>query len=120
MSESIPAGPAPASAPKPRLWTANFILALLVNVGSSVGFYFVQPVLTPSLEGLGIALTITGIISGMFSFAALAVRPFTGILSDRISPKLILAFTLPWRRSPASSTSPFRRSRGSRSPGSST
>ncbi|MBR0107422.1 MAG: MFS transporter [Lachnospiraceae bacterium] len=95
MSESIPAGPAPASAPKPRLWTANFILALLVNVGSSVGFYFVQPVLTPYMEGLGIALTITGIISGMFSFVALAVRPFTGILSDRISPKLILAFTLP-------------------------
>ncbi|MBQ1514321.1 MAG: hypothetical protein IIZ51_00560, partial [Lachnospiraceae bacterium] len=95
MSEGIPAGPAPASAPKPRLWTANFILALLVNVGSSVGFYFVQPVLTPYMEGLGIALTITGIISGMFSFVALAVRPFTGILSDRISPKLILAFTLP-------------------------
>ena len=73
-SHGVPAG-------RPRLWTANFILALFASVGSSVGFYFVQPVLTPYITELGIALTVAGVISGMFSFVALAVRPFTGFWS---------------------------------------
>ncbi|MBR0107424.1 MAG: MFS transporter, partial [Lachnospiraceae bacterium] len=70
---------------KQSLVNRDFILMMLVNVCLSVGFYFFQPVLPGYITSMGISITVAGIIAGLFSFTALVARPFTGLLSDRIS-----------------------------------
>ncbi|MBQ1331430.1 MAG: MFS transporter, partial [Lachnospiraceae bacterium] len=80
---------------KQSLVNRDFILMMLVNVCLSVGFYFFQPVLPGYITSMGISITVAGIIAGLFSFTALVARPFTGLLSDRISPKIVLLIALP-------------------------
>ena len=80
---------------KQSLVNRDFILMMLVNVCLSVGFYFFQPVLPGYISSMGISITVAGIIAGLFSFTALVARPFTGLLSDRISPKIVLLIALP-------------------------
>lgn len=72
-----------------------YYILILVNALTSISFYVVNPVLTKYLTGGGMALALASTIAGLFSLSALAVRPFTGILADRLCPRSILMITIP-------------------------
>ena len=48
------------------------------------------PVLVEYLTGLGFALSMAGVLSGLFAFASMGTRPLSGILTDRINRKHLL------------------------------
>lgn len=73
----------------------DYYLLILANAFVGIAFYAVQPVLTKYLVGLGTTIAIASVVAGLFSFTALTVRPFTGAIADRISPKSILKITVP-------------------------
>ncbi len=77
------------------LLNRNYILMVFVNICLSIAFYFFQPILASYITSLGISVAIAGIVAGLFSITALVARPFTGLLADRISPKVVLMIALP-------------------------
>ncbi len=82
-------------AQKTPLFNRNYVLMIFVNICLSIAFYFFQPILPVYIVDQGISVAIAGIITGLFSFTALVARPFTGLLADRISPKIVLMIALP-------------------------
>ena len=80
---------------KTPLFNRNYVLMIFVNICLSIAFYFFQPILPGYIVSQGISVAIAGIITGLFSFTALVARPFTGLLADRISPKIVLMIALP-------------------------
>lgn len=83
-----------ASAAKERFGFSYFIL-VIIQMLAMVSFYMINPMLTGHLAGLGLSLTFASSITGLLSITALCVRPFTGILADRLLPRRILSFSLP-------------------------
>jgi len=76
-----------------RLWTKGFVLLCLVNFASWLSFNMVMPIMVKYVDSLGIPLSLGGIITGLFAFAALFSRPFSGILVDKADRKKIVIFS---------------------------
>jgi MFS family permease len=78
------------------LWNPQYLFILLCCTLVSIIFYALTPLLSEyTTNQLGSTLTIAGVISGLFSITSLLVRPFSGILSDRMDlKKLCLTSTL--------------------------
>ena len=55
-----------------------------------LSFNMITPLVAQYVELLGGSTTVAGLIAGMFSFCALAYRPFVGYFSDRANKKKIL------------------------------
>lgn len=70
-----------------KLFNKNYILLMLVNTLLFISFNMINPVLPQYVTGLGMSVTLAGIISGCFSITALIFRPLSGIAADRINPK---------------------------------
>lgn len=68
---------------------------VLINALTSISFFTVNPIITKYLTGMGVALALATTIAGLFSLTALTVRPFTGVIADRISPLGILRLGIP-------------------------
>lgn len=83
---------------KQILWTKNFILLVLVNLIMFVSFQLYPPSLPPYLKSLGVPESLLGWYTASTTAAAVAVRPFIGILLDSWGRKYIfltgLAFVL--------------------------
>ena len=73
-----------------RLFTPRFISLFLIHMLSSAGFYMTMPTLPRYAVQCGMTLTEAGVLTGIFSIAALFARPFAGLLSDRHSKKWVL------------------------------
>lgn len=82
-------------AEKPAAFGRPYYILIVVNALASISFYVVNPVLTKYLTGSGMALTLASTIAGLFSLTALTIRPFTGVIADRISQRRILYVTIP-------------------------
>lgn len=65
------------------LWNRNFLCLFLVNVLISFSFYTIASILSEYLVGIGISISVAGVIVGMFSITSLVCRPFCGVLADR-------------------------------------
>ena len=63
---------------------------LTVSFFSWLGYNMAAPVLVEYLTGLGFALSVAGVLSGLFAFASMGTRPLSGILTDRIRHKQLL------------------------------
>lgn len=78
---------------KGTLWTKTYIILILVNVFSAFSFNMISTILSKYLVGLGATLTLAGIIVGIFSIAALVIRPLSGMAADRFNKRNMLAIS---------------------------
>ncbi|MEJ8733636.1 MULTISPECIES: MFS transporter [Mediterraneibacter] len=75
---------------KNRLWNKKYICLIIVNTFSSFSFYMITTILTTYLVGIGSAVSLGGVIVGLFSVTSLIVRPFTGYIADNYNKKFLL------------------------------
>lgn len=63
---------------KEKIWTKDFILICLANFFVFLGFQMTLPTIPLFVEHLGGNDQLIGLVVGIFTFAALMVRPFAG------------------------------------------
>ncbi len=78
------------------LWNASFLFLILISLFTAMGFNMVYVIISKYAMGFTSSLTIAGVISGIFSIAALIIRPFAGLTVDSVNKKslFIIANTL--------------------------
>lgn len=67
---------------KQQLFTKNYILLMLSGLVVSFGYSMIAPLVTSYGVSLGAGLTAAGALTGIYSIAALVIRPFSGYASD--------------------------------------
>lgn len=75
---------------KERLWTAPYILLIIMGTMTATCFYLVNPTIAKYATTIGATVTLAGVIAGLFSITALVARPFSGLIADRVNRKLLL------------------------------
>ena len=73
-----------------NLWSKEFIFLLTINIINSIAFGTINPIFPGFIVSLGGTLTVAGLITGLFAYAALAGRPLASILGDRGNKKKLL------------------------------
>lgn len=73
-----------------RLWNKKYTGLILVNTLSGFSFYMITSILTSYLTAIGNAISVAGIVVGLFSITSLVIRPFTGYISDNYNKKYLL------------------------------
>lgn len=69
------------------LWNKSFILLILVSLITAMSFNMVYVVISKYALEVTSSLTIAGVIAGIFSIAALMIRPIAGITADSVNKK---------------------------------
>lgn len=67
---------------KKKLFSKNYVLLMLSGLVVSFGYSMIAPLVTSYGVALGAGLTTAGALTGIYSIAALAIRPFSGYASD--------------------------------------
>ncbi|WP_077616182.1 MFS transporter [Caenibacillus caldisaponilyticus] len=76
---------------KPRLWTKPFILLVFANLFTFMSFQMLIPTLPARVDALGGSSVAVGLVTTLFSIAAVLMRPFIGyILGYSPRRKLVL------------------------------
>jgi predicted MFS family arabinose efflux permease len=70
-----------------RLWNARFILLMCIGLVSAMGFNMMMTIISLYAVSVGAGLTVAGVIAGVFSLAALLIRPVGGFLTDIMNKK---------------------------------
>lgn len=73
-----------------KLWTLPFILVLIVGVISGAATQMVTPLIMEYSVKLGAPMTIAATIASVISITALFLRPFCGMLSDKVNRHTML------------------------------
>lgn len=60
----------------------NYILIVLSGLAVSFGYSMIAPLIAPYGVSLGAGLTAAGVLTGIYSIAALVIRPVSGYASD--------------------------------------
>lgn len=84
----------PREMDKPRLWTKNFILIILVNLCVFLSFQMLLPTMPVYVQRLGATEDIVGLIMGIFTITAVGLRPFVGRALDTSGRKVVYFFGL--------------------------
>jgi predicted MFS family arabinose efflux permease len=75
---------------KEKLWNGKFIFLIVISCITGFGFNMVYTMVVDySVTHLSATLSVAGLISGIFSIAALMMRPFAGAASDFYNKKKI-------------------------------
>jgi MFS family permease len=74
-----------------KLWNIQFLSLFIISLLTSFCFNMIGPILPKYAVSMGASLTIAGTISGIFAGTALLVRPFSGLIADRLNKKYLLA-----------------------------
>jgi len=69
------------------LWNARFVLLMCIGLISAMGFNMMMTIISLYAVSVGAGLTVAGAIAGVFSLAALIVRPVGGFLTDIMNKK---------------------------------
>ena len=69
------------------LWNKSFILLILVSLITAMSFNMVYVVVSKYALEVTTSLTIAGVIAGIFSIAALMIRPIAGVTADSVNKK---------------------------------
>ena len=78
-----------------KLFTAAYIILMAVNLVTSMGYSMTATLISMYAVSFGATLGVAGILGGIYSLAALIVRPIGGLASDRFNKrKLCLIFSL--------------------------
>lgn len=73
-----------------RLWNRKFVQLFCIETMLQFGLYLTRPLISSYAVSLGASLALAGFLAGLLAAAALAVRPVSGIISDRLSKKMLL------------------------------
>ena len=74
-----------------KLWTKPFILLILANWFTFMSFQMLIPTLPPHMQNIGGSELAVGLVTTLFSVAAVLIRPFIGfILESQPRKQLIL------------------------------
>jgi MFS family permease len=79
-------GPA-AEITEKSLWTRNFIAIMLTNLFIFIGFNMTTTGLPVYVSSLGAADSVTGLVTTLVTLSTLFIRPFSGMLLDRLGRK---------------------------------
>jgi MFS family permease len=79
-----------ATTPRPRLWGRDFTLLLAVNVLLYTAFQMLTPTLPLYVLSLGGGTVAAGLTIGLFTGAAVLIRPFAGWALDAYGRRLLL------------------------------
>lgn len=79
---------------KTKLWSKDFILVLGIGFGVSLVLNMQNVVLPLYLIDLGGSSETLGLLTGLFTFSAMLMRPIYGYLSDRFGKKFVLLIGL--------------------------
>lgn len=78
-----------------KLWTKPFIMLILANLFTFMSFQMLIPTLPPHMEAIGGTEVEVGLVTTLFSLAAVLIRPFIGfILESQARKKLVLIGSL--------------------------
>ncbi|NMA90358.1 MAG: MFS transporter [Amphibacillus sp.] len=69
------------------LWNRSFILLILVSLITAMSFNMVYVIISKYALEVTPSLTIAGVIAGIFSIAALIIRPIAGATADTMNKK---------------------------------
>ncbi len=84
----------PDSLEKQTLWTKPFIMVLIANIFVQMGVQTTNILVPKYAKVLGADSATVGLIAGLFSAAALLVRPFASPAFDILRKKLLIQVTL--------------------------
>ncbi|AKN29905.1 MFS transporter [Clostridium carboxidivorans P7] len=73
-----------------KLWNFSFILMLMINSLIFIGFTMMTPILPKYAISLGAAMSIAGLVAGVFAITSITIRPFAGFATDRFNKKHLL------------------------------
>ncbi|MCI8468242.1 MAG: MFS transporter [Eggerthellaceae bacterium] len=73
-----------------RLWNRRFVQLLSIEALLQMGGFLTRPIIANYAVDLGASAPIAGLLAGMLATAALAMRPVSGAVSDRLSKKTLL------------------------------
>lgn len=76
------------------VWNLPFITMLLINLFNSAGQYMIGTSLPKYANHLGAGPVLVGLVSSIFSIAALMIRPITGSALDYFKKKTMLCISL--------------------------
>lgn len=65
------------------LWTKNFLLVLISNFATYIGFYMLLPTLPIYIKNISGKESLSGLAMGVFLISAVLIRPFAGRTLDR-------------------------------------
>lgn len=75
---------------KQSLWTKEFISISIINLLLFCGFQMLLPTLPIYAKSLGGANSVIGWIAGVATVASLLIRPFSGLVLDKLGRKVVL------------------------------
>ncbi len=78
-----------ASAPE-RLWTKDYVIVMIASSGISFCNYFFFSTLPIYAQNLSGSAVYAGLVTGVYTLAAMIIRPFSGILSDQFGRTKLL------------------------------
>ncbi|NLK88270.1 MAG: MFS transporter [Clostridiaceae bacterium] len=70
-----------------RLWSRSFVFLITASLVTAMGFNMIYTTVAKYATDIGGSLAIAGVVSGIFSIAALTVRPFAGLAADIFNKK---------------------------------
>ncbi|WP_145149825.1 MFS transporter [Paenibacillus xylanexedens] len=73
-----------------HLWGRSFIFIMLANALLFMAFEMLLPTLPLFVSSLGGEASQIGLVTGIFMFSAILIRPFTSVLAARIDKKYLL------------------------------
>lgn len=73
-----------------KLWTAKFVQLLFIESMLQFGMYLTRPIISSYAISLGASMAVAGFLAGMLATAALAIRPISGTISDKLSKRSLL------------------------------
>ena len=76
------------------IWSLPFVIMMSVNLFNSAGQYMIGAALPKYANHLGASPVLVGLVSSVFSIAALLIRPVTGSALDYFKKKTLLCISL--------------------------
>lgn len=74
---------------KNKLWSLQFVLAVIIGTFSGIAFYIANPVLSKYIIQMGGSSAMAGFVVGLFSVTSLIARPVSGFAADRVDKWLL-------------------------------
>ncbi|WP_139651561.1 MFS transporter [Raoultibacter phocaeensis] len=76
-----------------KLWNIRFVHLLLIEAVFQFATYLINPIISQYVIALGSSLAVGGFVAGLVASSALAVRPVTGWVADRLSKTTLLVLS---------------------------
>ncbi|MGF6352374.1 putative MFS family arabinose efflux permease [Paenibacillus sp. 4624] len=73
-----------------KLWGKSFIFIMLANALLFMAFEMLLPTLPLFVSSLGGNASQIGLVTGIFMFSAILIRPFTSVLATKMNKKFLL------------------------------